>query len=85
MSESLPRIYPAESGLLGAEMRQSPEDFQVTELLPFVPSGMGAHHWLVVEKRGLNTQDVAQRLARCAGVAVRDVGFAGLKDRQAVT
>ena len=85
MFESPPRTYPAESGLLGAEIRQSPEDFQVTELLPFAPSGLGAHHWLVVEKRGLNTQDVANRLARCAGVAVRDVGFAGLKDRHAVT
>jgi tRNA pseudouridine13 synthase len=85
MSESPPRIYPAEGGLLGAELRQTPEDFQVTELLPFTASGLGAHHWLVVEKRGLNTQDVANRLARCAGVAVRDVGFAGLKDRHAVT
>ena len=85
MPESPPRIYSAEGGLLGAELRQTPEDFQVTELLPFTASGSGAHHWLVVEKRGLNTQDVANRLARCAGVAVRDVGFAGLKDRHAIT
>ena len=85
MSESPPRIYPAEGGLLSAGLRQTPEDFQVTELLPFTASGLGAHHWLVVEKRGLNTQDVANRLARCAGVAVRDVGFAGLKDRHAIT
>ncbi|WP_414040192.1 hypothetical protein ACJU26_13810 [Acidithiobacillus sp. M4-SHS-6] len=34
------------------------EDFQVTEILPFALSGAGAHHWLWIEERGLNTQEV---------------------------
>lgn len=84
MSESSPRIYPADGEPLSAELRRSLEDFRVTERLPFAPSGVGGHHWIVVEKRGLNTQEVAIRLARCAGVAVRDIGFAGLKDRHAI-
>jgi tRNA pseudouridine13 synthase len=41
--------------------------------------------WLDVEKRGVNTLDAAARLANCAGIPLRAVGFAGLKDRNAVT
>jgi len=71
-------------GLRG-RIRASPEDFQVDELLGFEPDGAGAHALLWVEKSGANTQWVATQLARAAGVAARDVGFSGLKDRRAVT
>jgi tRNA pseudouridine13 synthase len=66
-------------------VRSLPEDFRVEELLGFEPDGSGAHALLTVEKRGANTGWVAAQLARTAGVPVRDVGFAGHKDRQAVT
>jgi tRNA pseudouridine13 synthase len=39
---------------------------------------------LRVEKRTANTRWVAAEIARLAGVASRDVGYAGLKDRHAV-
>ena len=61
------------------------EDFQVDEVLGFEPSGSG-EHWLVqLRKRGDNTDWVARELAHLAGVAVRDLGYAGRKDRRAVT
>jgi tRNA pseudouridine13 synthase len=66
-------------------IRVEPEDFFVEELLGFEPDGSGGHGLLVVEKRGANTGWVAAQLARHAGVAVRDVGFSGHKDRHAVT
>jgi len=66
-------------------IRVYPEDFRVTEDVGYAPSGQGEHLWLDIEKRGLNTVDVAQRLARLAEVPVRAVGFGGLKDRNAVT
>lgn len=66
-------------------IRTVPEDFRVTEQLGYEPSGSGEHLWVDVEKRELNTLDVASRLAELAGVSVRAVGFAGLKDRNAVT
>ncbi|MBS3742734.1 MAG: tRNA pseudouridine(13) synthase TruD [Wenzhouxiangellaceae bacterium] len=72
---------PAGSGTI----RVQPEDFRVFEATGYAPSGDGEHLWLEIEKRGMNTVDVAQRLARLAGVPVRSVGFAGLKDRNAVT
>ncbi|MBU2742607.1 tRNA pseudouridine(13) synthase TruD [Acidithiobacillus thiooxidans] len=85
MSELFPRIYPHVDVLLEAELKSTEEDFQVTEMLPFTPSGTGSHYWFFIEKRGLNTQEVAKRLAQLAGIPVRDVGYAGMKDRHAIT
>ena len=66
-------------------MRSSPEDFRVQELPLVQPEGIGSHLWLEIEKRGANTNWVADQLARSAGVKSRDVGFAGMKDRHGVT
>jgi tRNA pseudouridine13 synthase len=66
-------------------LRTSPEDFQVIEWLGFEPSGAGPHALLTVRKRGANTEWVARELARAAGCKPFEVGFAGLKDRNAVT
>lgn len=66
-------------------LRVVPEDFRVEEILGFEPDGAGGHALLVVEKRGANTGWVASQLARSLRVAVRDVGWSGQKDRNAVT
>lgn len=66
-------------------IRCQPEDFQVSEQLGHEPDGEGEHLWLWVSKRERNTVDVAADLARAAGVRPNRVGFAGLKDRNAVT
>jgi tRNA pseudouridine13 synthase len=70
---------------LTGRLRARPEDFEVEEDLGFAPSGAGEHLMLWVEKRGANTEWVARQLARLAGIAPVGVGFAGLKDRHAVT
>ncbi len=49
------------------------------------PSGLGDHLWLEVCKRNSNTDWVGRQLAKACGCAARDVGYAGLKDRKAVT
>lgn len=67
------------------KIRTSPEDFIVDELLPFEPSGDGEHVFLLIRKTGENTEYVARQLARFAGVRQRDVSYAGMKDRHAVT
>jgi tRNA pseudouridine13 synthase len=66
-------------------LRSRPEDFQVDEQLGFEPEGEGEHAFLFIEKRGLNTADVAGLLARTAGIPVRDIGYSGLKDKHALT
>jgi tRNA pseudouridine13 synthase len=65
-------------------LRAVPEDFVVEEDLGFAPDGDGSHLLLKVRKRNANTGWVAQELARGLGCQVRDIGFAGQKDRRAV-
>lgn len=71
--------------VISARFKAEPEDFVVREWLGFEPDGIGDFMLLTVRKRGANTIWVARQLARFANVDARDVGFAGLKDRQAVT
>jgi tRNA pseudouridine13 synthase len=70
---------------LSGQLRRQPEDFEVEEIPAFEPTGEGSHLWLWVEKAGANTDWVATQLARAAGCPPRDVGYAGMKDRHAVT
>lgn len=79
----LPRAHdlPPASGVI----RHTPADFEVVEQLSFEPSGEGEHLYLRVRKTGQNTRWVAKRLADSAGVPYGAVGYAGLKDRHAVT
>ncbi|GAB3336992.1 tRNA pseudouridine(13) synthase TruD [Marilutibacter aestuarii] len=79
----LPRAHGR--AVLAADLRSAPEDFFVEELPGFEPSGSGEHLLLTLEKRGMNTAFVARRLADWAGVDERGIGYAGLKDRHAVT
>lgn len=67
------------------DYRAAPEDFRVEEVLDFVPEGEGEHLWLFLEKRDLTTAMVARELARLCEVSPRVVGYAGMKDRVAVT
>lgn len=78
-----PNAYPASGA--SATLKALNEDFIVTELPLQLPSGEGEHIWLDIEKNGANTAFVAQQLADAAGVQERDVGYAGLKDRYAIT
>ena len=78
-----PKALPATGAR--ATLKRFNEDFIVTELPQQLPAGEGEHLWLEVEKNGANTAFVAQQLAAAVGVQERDVGYAGLKDRYAIT
>lgn len=71
--------------LFTGRIKLSCDDFVVTEVPGFACAGSGEHDYLWIEKTGANTAWVADALARHAGVRSGDVGYAGLKDRQAVT
>lgn len=79
----LPRAYGPP--VLSAALRSQPEDFQVVEIDSFAAHGEGEHLLLTLRKRGLNTSEVARRLAQWAGIGEVGIGYAGLKDRHAVT
>jgi len=79
----LPRAHG--QAVLSADMRTTPEDFVVEELPGFEATGAGEHLLLTVEKRGMNTGFAAKHIAQWAGVGEVAIGYAGLKDRHAVT
>ncbi len=75
-----PSIEPIE-----AEFRSTPEDFEVEEVPAYEPSGSGEHIFAFIEKRGLTTQDAVRSLCEQVGADPKAAGWAGLKDRHAVT
>lgn len=71
--------------VITAQIKSQPEHFVVREWLGFSPDNEGDHMLVVIRKRGANTIWVAKQLAKFAKCDSRDVGFAGLKDRHAIT
>jgi tRNA pseudouridine13 synthase len=69
----------------GGRIKQDPEDFCVSELPLYLPSGKGEHVYLYVEKRGMGSFEAADHIARAFGLPRRLVGMAGLKDAHAVS
>ncbi|MEZ8144598.1 tRNA pseudouridine(13) synthase TruD [Enterovibrio sp. FF113] len=66
-------------------LKAKPEHFFVSETLDFTPAGHGEHFLVRIRKIGENTKYVVNELAKACGVKSRDVSWAGLKDRHAVT
>lgn len=78
----------ASAGLpgIGGRIKDSPEDFRVVEIPAYEPDGQeGRHVFVRMRKRGWNTESAAGELARHLGIPRFEVGFAGMKDRDAVT
>jgi tRNA pseudouridine13 synthase len=81
--DHLPHLH---GGPLGrVRFKSVPEDFVVEEVLGFEPSGEGEHCLVWVEKRDLDSNTAASRLADALGLRHRLVSHCGLKDRHAVT
>jgi tRNA pseudouridine13 synthase len=81
----VPPLVTAALPGIGGQTRVRMEDFEVEELPAYEPGGDGEHLWVWIEKRDLTTPMAAGRLAAAAKVPERDVGWAGMKDRRAVT
>jgi len=70
---------------VGGTIRHRPEDFRVEEIPLYQPAGEGDHLYLTIEKQGLTTYDLLRELAIALDCKERDLGYAGLKDAQAIT
>lgn len=81
-----PRAYatPGVPGI-GGRIKVRPEDFLVDEQPLYTPSGKGEHIYMLVQKRNLSTLDMVGVVARHFGVDRGCVGYAGLKDKHAIT
>lgn len=82
--ERLPYVTADVPGT-GGRIKERDEDFLVEEQPLYRPAGVGEHIYLFVEKRGLSTSQLMHALARHFGVRREAVGFAGMKDKSAVT
>ncbi len=69
----------------GGVSKTTPEDFVVEELPAYLPTGEGQHLYVWIEKRNLSTQEAVAIIAKAAAVSERNVGYAGQKDRAAIT
>jgi tRNA pseudouridine13 synthase len=77
----LTRHLPPVGGKIGPDCA----DFRVEELPAYLPSGAGEHRYVQVEKTGLSTPELVTVLSRAANLGERDIGYAGMKDKHAVT
>jgi len=68
-----------------AVFKQTPDDFIVDEIDAYPALGEGPHVLVRIRKRALNTEQAVARIAEALGINRRDCGFAGMKDRDAVT
>jgi tRNA pseudouridine13 synthase len=85
MTPHEPQVMLAESSPIDAQIGPLPEDFVVDEIPLYPLSGAGEHVYVRIEKRGYTTPAMVRAVTRAAGVDERDVGYAGLKDKHAVT
>jgi tRNA pseudouridine13 synthase len=84
VTDNLTYLTPDLPGI-GGVIKEKPEDFLVEEQPLYEPSGEGEHLYLYIEKRERTTTDVIRRLAKSFRVGKGDIGYAGLKDKRAVT
>lgn len=74
------------SGFLVYDLKQTPEDFQVEEILP-TDLIQKTGKWMIfrLQKSGWNTLDALLRISKESKVSIFEIGYAGKKDRHAST
>ncbi len=70
---------------IGGQIKTSPEDFLVEEIPLYLPAGEGQHVYVEIEKRHVSTYEAIKRIAHALNISSGAIGYAGLKDAQAVT
>ncbi|WP_407381429.1 tRNA pseudouridine(13) synthase TruD [Methanobrevibacter sp.] len=70
---------------IGGSIRNRYEDFYVEEIPEMLPTGEGPNVWIWIEKLGRTTLDVVLDIARDLHIDRKRMGFAGMKDKKALT
>jgi len=79
------RFYSLGHASIDFHFRQTPRDFVVEEIPLYEFSGEGEHLILLVRKKNLSTNEMIGQIARYLGIKNREIGYAGLKDKHAMT
>ena len=66
-------------------VKQEPEDFVVREISSVVPQNSGRYTYFLLRKRNYTTEAAIQRIAKQLRMPRRFFGFAGNKDKRAVS
>ncbi len=77
--------YISESPGCGGVLRSSPEDFRVEEVFPEQEYEGGKYLVLEIEKTNWDTHHLVRELARRLRISQKRFGWAGTKDKRAVT
>jgi tRNA pseudouridine13 synthase len=78
-------IYVTNEEGIGGTIRNRYEDFYVEEIPEITPSGEGPNAWIWIEKVGRTTLDVLLDISRDLHISRKRMGFAGMKDKKAIT
>jgi tRNA pseudouridine13 synthase len=72
---------------IGGTIRNRYEDFYVEEIpiQELLPNGEGPNVWIWIEKIGRTTLDVLMDISRDLHISRKRMGFAGMKDKKAIT
>ncbi|GHV01036.1 tRNA pseudouridine synthase D [Campylobacterota bacterium] len=70
---------------ISAHFAQNSKDFVVEEVPLYEACGSGDHIFVRIRKKGLSTWEALAAFSERIGVKNRDIGYAGLKDKQAMT
>ncbi len=70
---------------VGGEYKSHPDDFEVDEIPLYDASGEGTHVYFQLTKRNRTTMDVVAQISRALGRRPAEIGYAGLKDKRALT
>jgi len=79
------RFYAYSHAPIPFHFRQSPRDFVVDEIPLYEFSGEGEHLVFHVRKKNLTTWQMLDDIAKHLNIKSRDIGYAGLKDKNAQT
>jgi tRNA pseudouridine13 synthase len=84
LDPAAPAGIPVRTVGLGGRIKEHPEDFLVEEVPVGPPTDDGPYALVQVEKRAASTPEVLLWLSKAAKVSEETIGYAGLKDAQAV-
>ena len=79
------RFYYLQHAPIPFVFKQSARDFVVEEVPLYPFTGSGEHLILHVRKKNLSTWELVSLLAKHLGIKEREFGYAGLKDKNAMT
>ncbi len=79
------RFYSLNHSSIDFVFKQTPRDFVVEELPLYEFSGEGEHLVLFIRKKSLSTLELVGIIAKYLGIKNKEIGYAGLKDKHAMT